>query len=316
MWEYNQTPNSDELYHWKYTKRFWKNGKWNYIYDTVRKYGNMYKDAVSSKDEKNRYEVAVADAYHKEKKATELHNKYSDAWSNSSYNKKLLSTDWGSKLYNDNKTQYDNNRIVADAYERDYKEASVSASNARKSADRLHVRYEQSKKISDRIGRIRGVNKQLLSEAMENIENSKSARMIRDYLDAFSSKDEKQKLEQLTYDKKHTEYFNKINRESMLNAFYRGQDEAKEIYDLKKKEGTVKGLSSQDKEKIKELERLKSIDDAIYDQNKKIFNESDKKLDKLTLDAKNAQYDYNRARTLKGKFEDAKKVRSKYKKIR
>lgn len=33
MWEYNYTPRPDELYHWKYIKRYKKNGKWRYVYD-------------------------------------------------------------------------------------------------------------------------------------------------------------------------------------------------------------------------------------------------------------------------------------------
>lgn len=37
MWRYNQTQNSDELYHWKYATKKKVNGKWRYYYDDTGK---------------------------------------------------------------------------------------------------------------------------------------------------------------------------------------------------------------------------------------------------------------------------------------
>ena len=47
MWQYNNTiyPD-DELYHWKYIRKYKKNGKWRYVYPND-KYG--IKEKISTK---------------------------------------------------------------------------------------------------------------------------------------------------------------------------------------------------------------------------------------------------------------------------
>ena len=46
MWQYNNTTYPDELYHWKYSRKYKKNGKWRYAYPND-KYG--IKEKISTK---------------------------------------------------------------------------------------------------------------------------------------------------------------------------------------------------------------------------------------------------------------------------
>lgn len=91
MWQYNETVNSDELYHWKYIKKKKVNGKWRYYYDIKDALGYTKRDKLDKAI--NEYTKADKEASELEKKDRKKYGKNSLTVSNDTAESRLYAID-------------------------------------------------------------------------------------------------------------------------------------------------------------------------------------------------------------------------------
>ena len=114
MWQYNNATYPDELYHWKYIKKYKKNGKWRYVYPND-KYG--IKEKISTKITGQAYKQHAEESQIKSSKFAENQLR--------AYNK-IPSTEFGSKDREKAEWNLNYNRTMSKIYSSEARDAGLS----------------------------------------------------------------------------------------------------------------------------------------------------------------------------------------------